>query len=77
MFRGDRGAGASPIHAAVVAIRSLHGQRGRSGTNLEHTQPRVSRRLASELIGLFHSTTFANLVALYAMDFKGRADSEA
>ena len=54
----------NPSYAAAIAIRSLHGQSGRIGANLEHTQPRVPRLLAPELIGLFHSTTFANLIGI-------------
>ena len=59
-----RGEEENPKHAAVVAIRSLRGQSGRVGAILEHAQPRVPRRLAEDFIGLFHSTTFANLIGI-------------
>ena len=67
-----RGQADNPANAAAVAMRSLHGQSGRVGSNLERTQPRVPRRLASELIGLFHSTTFANFVGITQDGLQGQ-----
>ena len=66
-----RDADKNPKHASVVAIRSLHGQSQRVGANLEHTQPRVPLRLARGLIGLFHSTTFANLIGIIHEGLQG------
>ena len=56
----------TPKKAEVIAIRALHGQSERTGANLEHAQPRVTEELASDLVGLFHSTTMANLPSTFA-----------
>ena len=60
------------MHAAVIAIRSLHGQSQRVCANLEHTQPRVPLRLARDFIGLLHSTTFASIIGAIHEGLQGQ-----
>ena len=55
-----------------IRDRSLHGQSQRVGANLEHTQPRVPLRLARDLSGLLHSTTFANLIGIIHEGLQGQ-----